>query len=87
MKKILVGLLTILMIGLAVQDGVNGLIVDKDEKSIMTAVKRLYEDETLCENLAKNSRRMYEETYSLLSYGKNVGRLIQDRNLMNGKES
>lgn len=64
-----------------VEDGINGLIVEKEIRLIKKAVKELFDNPQLCQKLASNSRKLYEEKYSLLSYGINVGKMLLEEKI------
>ena len=60
-----------------VQDGYNGIVINKDKEELASAVKRIWEDKELYENLSGNSRKHYLENHSLYTYGCNVGELLK----------
>lgn len=69
-----------------VNDGETGLVVEKNQNSLISALNRLYEDETLYKKLAVNGRKLFETKHSLFSYGTYVGNtLIQKGCLIQGE--
>ena len=59
-----------------VEDGVNGLIVEKKCDSMNNAITRIINDTELCKELSKNSRNRYTTEHSLKKYGSRVGEII-----------
>lgn len=60
-----------------VVDGFNGLIVEKDKDAVLNALKRLYEDPILYSTLSENGRKMYEERFSNLRLGRDIGEIVK----------
>ncbi len=60
-----------------VTDGYNGIVIEKDGKQLENAVKRIFEDDELYENLSKNGRQHYLDNHSLYTYGRHVGNLVK----------
>ena len=56
-----------------VEEGRNGYLVDiKNSEQIAEALTKLYDDRTLLENMAKESRQMFVEKYELSKYLANM---------------
>lgn len=55
-----------------ITDGENGILINKNINELINAINKL-KNENVYASLAKNSN-----TYTLLDYGKNIGRLIKD---------
>ncbi len=66
--------------GCPVQDGVNGLIVPiKDEKAIVSAVKKMYESQYLRERLGKEAARTISQNYTWSHYKDNLKTIYNHR--------
>lgn len=61
-----------------VENGENGLIVDKNKESLLAAIDRLYSDPDLYEKLSKNGRRLFEEKFSNFRMGKDIGSIVRE---------
>jgi glycosyltransferase involved in cell wall biosynthesis len=48
-----------------VVDGINGLLVEPDEKAMASAIKRLWDDKNLAYTLGQNGRKLVAEKWSL----------------------
>ncbi len=59
-----------------VTDGYNGLVIEKEPEQLQSAVKRIFEDAALYEQLSRNGRQHYLENHSLYTYGRRVGKLV-----------
>ncbi len=57
-----------------IKDNETGLIVNKDKKELRNAIETLYTNDDLCRSLSKNARTDYLSNYTLLQYGKNIGK-------------
>ena len=62
-------------IGSYVQHNINALVVKKERGQFNQAIKLLYEDEVLYKRLTDNGKKIFENNFSLLMLGKNVGKL------------
>lgn len=60
-----------------VTDGYNGIVIDKDAKQLSDAVRMIFEDEQLCQTLARNGRADYLENHTLYAYGCTVGKIVK----------
>lgn len=67
----------------------TGIIVEKNKEEIISAVKKVYDDEEFYNELAQNSRKLYEEKHSLYSFGVNMGKVILNelKGKQNGKKA
>lgn len=65
-----------------VEDGVTGILVDKNRETLMAAVDKLMHDEQLYDYIAQNCRATYEEKYSLYSFGVRIGSVLIDKCLV-----
>lgn len=61
-----------------IEDEETGLVVNKNKEELRAAVKRLYEDTVLYEKLSKQERDTYLEKHSIFSYGKYIGKVVND---------
>lgn len=59
-------------------DGKTGLAVHKDRNSLLNAVKKLRENQEFYQYVAQNSRKQYEQKYSLYSFGLRIGSLYPE---------
>ena len=84
MKKVKIALLGLGNVGRGVY-----IILQKNKEEIISAVKKIYDDDEFYNKLAKNSRKLYEEKHSLYSFGVNMGKVILNelKGKQNGKEA
>ena len=68
-----------------VTDGKTGLVIPKEKDALLSAIKKLYEDESLYGEIAKNCRKLYEDKHSLYSFGINVGNTLLAKNCLKAK--
>lgn len=61
-----------------VEDGQNGIVINKEYSELQEAVERLFKDDEYYYNLSKNARNHYVENHSLFRYGCNVGKLVNE---------
>lgn len=54
-------------------DNVTGLIVNKNIDELNEAVNIIFNDKLIHKKLSTNARKVYEDKYSLIQYGANVG--------------
>ncbi len=59
-----------------VTNGVTGLVVPKEKDALLAAVETLYDDEAFYQNIAANSRKLYEDKHSLYSFGVGLGNAL-----------
>ncbi|KAA6302327.1 MAG: hypothetical protein EZS26_001440 [Candidatus Ordinivivax streblomastigis] len=60
-----------------VKDGWNGLTINKVKEDLLIALHKIYTDDNLYHTLSENARKDYLTNYTLLQYGKNVGKQIE----------
>ena len=58
-----------------IKDGYNGIIINKNKKDLLNALK-LLEDKDFRQRIVDNAYRDYLEKYSLDSLGKKIGKII-----------
>ena len=58
-----------------VEDGVTGILINKNTKDLMNALDRLYSDKNYYNFLSTNSKKVFEEKYTLEKLGQNVGEI------------
>lgn len=56
---------------------VNGIVIEKTKEDLNYWINMLENDKNLYLKLCENSRKAYDENYSLYSFGFNVGKLIK----------
>lgn len=60
-----------------VQDGFNGLIIDKSKDALLKAVNKLYEKE-FYRMLSRNARSCFEHNFDTFSLGIQVGKMLKN---------
>jgi glycosyltransferase involved in cell wall biosynthesis len=60
-----------------IKDGWNGLIINKTKEDLLNALHKIYTDDKLYNTLSNNARKDYLDNYTLLQYGKNIGKEIE----------
>ncbi|MBE5958155.1 MAG: glycosyltransferase family 4 protein [Lachnospiraceae bacterium] len=56
-----------------VEEGYNGIVINKNSDELEMAIKKVFENKELYDELATNSRKFYLEKHSLHAYGNRVG--------------
>lgn len=59
-----------------IDDGKNGIIVNKTKEELLNAIEKIYEDEKLYNSLSINARQKYEKEHSIFKYGQRIADLI-----------
>ncbi len=65
-----------------IDDGINGIVIDKDEDQLLSAITKLYSDNAYCEMLSKNAREDFVRKYSLYSHGVHVIHQLKKHHLI-----
>jgi len=59
-----------------IEDGINGVVVEKTRESLLSALDRIYGDDAFYETISRNARTLYEQEYSVETYGTRWGQVI-----------
>lgn len=58
-----------------VEDGITGVLIDNNKKELLNALHRLYSDEDFYNYLSLNSKRVFEEKFTIKRLGQNIGHI------------
>jgi len=61
-----------------IEDGNNGLIIKKEKDSLLDALKKLYEDKALYQDISEKSREIYRKEYSLERMADRIGDICME---------
>lgn len=59
-----------------VENGKTGIVVKKNRQELLSAIKRLYEDDNLYRKLSINERELYQNKHSIYRYGCYIGEIV-----------
>jgi len=59
-----------------IENGVTGLIIKKDEESLLKAIEELYNNNELYEKISANEKKIFEEKFSIRALGKQIAKMI-----------
>jgi glycosyltransferase involved in cell wall biosynthesis len=57
-----------------IEDGVNGIAVEKTKENLISAIDKIYSDENFYRTISLNARKIYEREYSIKAYGVRWGK-------------